>query len=409
MPVSLIEFYDKSPLENVVCSLAIKPGKVIYICSNTKLVERELERFRHLMKLKGIVLEMECRPIKKNNLDQIQETLLQIAEENPKCIIDLTGGDELSLVAVGTVAQILKDRNIAFHRINLNTRKMIDFFQSDPIDSICEPILSVAENIALYGGTIVYDDAKSGTTYPWNWTEDFKEDIHALWGIVRQDPGKWNAQIRQLESIINPTSTDVFCDVGYQDINGEPIRLWNRKLFHELSNAKLISKFATDNGTFSFTIKNTQISRVLSKAGTILELKTFLIAQDLQHKKQPYFSDVMTGVAIDWDGEVHQSGEGVMDTENEIDVLCMKGLMPLFISCKNGLVDESELYKLNTVAQRFGGDYARKVLIATYINKTPRQLEYFRQRAQDMDIKLIENVNTLEDKDFGKQLKILFT
>jgi hypothetical protein len=210
-----------------------------------------------------------------------------------------------------------------------------------------------------------------------------------------------------LERIISPASTEVFCHIGYQDLYGDPIRLWNRKLFYALSAAELISGFTSDKEAFSFTIKNTQISRILSKAGTILELKTFLLAQELQGKKQSHFNDVMTGVSIDWDGEVHQYGAEIRDTENEIDVLCMKGLLPLFISCKNGAVDEAELYKLGTVAQRFGGGYAKKALVATYIDKKPQQLAYLRQRAKDMDIQLLENVDALDDKEFAKQLKML--
>lgn len=407
MPVTLVEFYDKSPLENVVSSLTFKPQKLVFLGSNIKLMERETERYRRLLGYKGIAIEVECRHIQRNDLGQIQETLLQIAGEHPRCAIDLTGGDELSLVAVGTVAQILKDKYITFHRTILNTRKAINFFNIDPQADVCEPTLSVAENIMLYGGSIVYESEKPGATYLWDWSEEFKNDINILWEIVRRNCGGWNTQLRQLEGVIKPGETSVFCRIGYKDMYGDPIRLWNKKLFYSLQAKKLISNFICNNETFSFTIKNAQISRVLSKAGTILELKTYLIAIGLQNKKQAYFNDVMTGVCIDWDGEIHQDGDSIRDTENEIDVLCMNGLRPLFISCKNGAVDETELYKLNTVAQRFGGEYAKKALVATYIEKKPKQLEYFRQRAQDMDIQLLEQVDTLDDKAFAKRLRML--
>ena len=76
-----------------------------------------------------------------------------------------------------------------------------------------------------------------------------------------------------------------------------------------------------------------------------------------------------------------------MHTKNEIDVLLVRGLVPVFVSCKNGDVDEEELYKFNTVAERFGGKYVRKLLVATNFatndNKAPNALL---QRAQDMGI-----------------------
>lgn len=63
------------------------------------------------------------------------------------------------------------------------------------------------------------------------------------------------------------------------------------------------------------------------------------------------------------------------DTENEIDVVLMKGLTLIFISCKNGQVDDDELYKLESVTNRFGGLYAKKVLIATYLGKKTKSME----------------------------------
>lgn len=87
-------------------------------------------------------------------------------------------------------------------------------------------------------------------------------------------------------------------------------------------------------------------------------------------------------------------------------MILMKGLVPIFISCKNGAVGEDELYKLNTVAERFGGIYAKKVLVSTYLGKASQDSrEYFEQRAKDMQIQLIENVHKLTDEEFLREIK----
>jgi len=67
------------------------------------------------------------------------------------------------------------------------------------------------------------------------------------------------------------------------------------------------------------------------------------------------------GVHIDWDGKLHE-GQGE-DVLNEIDVLSLCGNVPVFISCKGGSVDQMALYELDTVASRFGGKYAKKMLV----------------------------------------------
>lgn len=177
--------------------------------------------------------------------------------------------------------------------------------------------------------------------------------------------------------------------------------------------ARISSRFsgmltALDNDSvhFSLRFKNEQVKRCLTKAGTILELKTYLIATSLTEQDgSARYNDVMTGVFIDWDGVVHEQTESAVDTENEIDLVLMRGLVPVFVSCKNGAVGEAELYKLNTVANRFGGAYARKLLIGTTLGKSGRGKQYFLQRAKDMKIQVLDEVHTLSDEQFRKKLK----
>ena len=91
--------------------------------------------------------------------------------------------------------------------------------------------------------------------------------------------------------------------------------------------------------------------------------------------------------------------EDAQETTNEIDVLLMKGLVPIFISCKNGMVDQDELYKLNTVAEEFGGPYAKKVLVCTYFgNDESLAHDYFMQRAKDMNIRVIPSVHEMPEE-----------
>ena len=118
-------------------------------------------------------------------------------------------------------------------------------------------------------------------------------------------------------------------------------------------------------------------------------MKVFLSALEAQENDgSKTYSDAMNGVYIDWDGEISAQQDGY-DTRNEIDVIMMHGMVPVFVSCKNGYIDKEELYKLNTVATRFGGKYAKKVLIATSLNDSDSS-NYFRQRAEDMGIRLVE-------------------
>ena len=74
--------------------------------------------------------------------------------------------------------------------------------------------------------------------------------------------------------------------------------------------------------------------------------------------------------------------------------MVMRDLIPLFISCKNGEVHKEALYELDTVAKKFGGKYGKKYLIATYLSSDKESVKYLKQRAKDMNITLIDNINT---------------
>ena len=138
-------------------------------------------------------------------------------------------------------------------------------------------------------------------------------------------------------------------------------------------------------------------------------MKVYTVAKSIAEDGVPAYDDALNGVVIDWDGEFHdESVEDIYDTENEIDVMLMHDVVPVFISCKNGIVTSDELYKLNTVAERFGGKYSKKVLVATSISDFGEQGEYLRQRAKDMNIRLVEKIQDLEDDELEKKLKNLW-
>jgi hypothetical protein len=164
--------------------------------------------------------------------------------------------------------------------------------------------------------------------------------------------------------------------------------------------AGLITYFSDAGGTVSVSYKNFQVKRCLINEGRALEMRMYKAAMEARNPDgSPVYQDVLSGVVIDWDGQCHDESAGESpDTENEIDVMLMHGIVPVFISCKNGTVRNDELYKLNTVAERFGGKYAKKVLIAPALKYMGDTAEQVRQRAADMGIYILEDVYEVDDE-----------
>lgn len=132
------------------------------------------------------------------------------------------------------------------------------------------------------------------------------------------------------------------------------------------------------NGHYRFRFKNQEIKECLWEGGSILELHTC-------QKESKTSDECQVGVHLDWDGVIHEQ-PGV-DALNEIDVLSLKGNVPTFISCKSGKMGGQQalhaLYELETVASRFGGKYAKKVLV------TAKELgDVYMERAKEMGIEV---------------------
>jgi hypothetical protein len=85
-------------------------------------------------------------------------------------------------------------------------------------------------------------------------------------------------------------------------------------------------------------------------------------------------------------------------------------MTPLFVSCKNGDVKTEELYKLHTVATRFGGPYAKKMLVVSDMDcKDFDAAKSLVCRAWDMDIFMVPDAGELRPDQWQAIYKIPFS
>lgn len=416
--MTYVEFFDKTALENISSCLTNVPDRVIYIGDNGKLMTRQIEVYRDLLLKRGHDVEFYTMTVPKRNVTEAVDALQEIVDTFDDCVFDITGGDALLVLALGMIYERNKDKNIQIHRFNLRTNTAYDCDGDGQTVFRDPPTLSVEENLRLYGGAVSYGGVNEEKTYLWDLTDDFLRDAAHIWSVCRKDVRRWNIQLGVLDAA---EQTGAVSDDGLTTTAGKGGINWHlsrygaaysvdSEIIWELRKYGLIIAFEEIDNELVVTYKNPQVKRCLTKAGVALELQVFLAAKRLTDGAgRPIYNDAVNGVLIDWDGEFHdETSAGVYDTENEIDVLLMHGSMPVFVSCKNGHVTSAELYKLNTVAERFGGRYAKKVLVATSIPDDTDSGQYLRQRAADMNIRLIEGVQDLSDGELERKLNGLW-
>ncbi len=411
--MTAIEFYDRTPIENVISSLTTVPDKIVFIGDSK--VKPKFDLYSAFIGGRKLEIEIAYRNIKRNDINNIVEVLSEIIETEEQCVFDLTGGEDLVLVAMGIVYERYPDKNIQMQRFNIRNGVVTDCDNDGNVIYSGAPEITVKENIEIHGGQIRFQTDGDDRTYLWDLSDDFIADVEKMWSVCRGNPGLWNSQLNVLGELdrCNTQNSELSYSVNISNLQDHLKRegikyVAVNGLLRLLAKKHLIFYLNDDPEVISFTYKNEQVKKCLNTAGTVLELKVLITAKALKNNDgEAFYTDSMSGVYIDWDGEFHNKNDKIKDTENEIDVILMKGLTPIFISCKNGMVEEDELYKLETVTDRFGGLYAKKVLIATYLGRKSKSMEHFKQRAKDMKINLIDGVHKLTDAQFAKMVKHL--
>ena len=405
--MTIIESFEKAPIENLISVLTSKPKKVIYL-GEVSQMKASMIVYEKILKEKGIETEIILKEIQKNNLQNILQVLTEIVETEEECLFDITGGEDLVLLAFGMIYERYKSiKAVKMQRFNINTGRIIDCDCDDEVTFEGTFTMDVKELISVYGGIVMPED-------PQPMVENAMEVVDKVWELAKTDSTSWNKSISNLKEFERKGKTnedDLRMELDLKEakeVIGEYSlkRQAVEKLLKEFYREGLVQNLNIDRDRISYKYKNLFVKRCLNKAGDALEMKCYFEAMNLENKGKPYFNDCYVGVMIDWDGIIHPLEENWKDTTNEIDVMLMRGLIPTFISCKHGKIGEEELYKLNSVATRFGGKYAKKMLIATHLEKeSATSMKSYLQRAKDMDIQLIPNARDMSKKDWQKVFK----
>ncbi len=429
--LTYIEFYDVDSIENIVSCLATVPARVILLGADGEKMTKAGGIYASLFRARGHEVAFLPQVVDVKDLSALADALMQIVDRYPNCCVDLTGGSALFLAAIGAVWKQKAETGVyvQLHRFNFADNVVEDCDgDGNVISSVPAPRLTVEELIRIYGGRVMMQGEVKGGTQTWDITEEFAADVMTMWNIARRtgEPGgvqkapeylrRWNHQCAVFGAVDlfgsghkTPLSDCVPLGSVQHDLRDEHHQhvdyTHDRYIIDKLKKAGLCA-VSTENNEYRIFYKNGQVKRVLTKAGQLLELVVYIYALEAKDASGGrVYTDARTGVYIDWDGVPDANGHDA-DTCNEIDVLLMHNLIPVFVSCKNGLFEAEELYKLNSVASRFGSKYARAYVAATALARCRNEME-LRERASDMDIRIFEPQNFTEAQ-FKERIKNLW-
>ena len=415
--VVVFEFLSREPIENVITAMNFQVDKLVFFGNHEDIISQK-ERTENFLRKYCAIQSIIFLPLSGSNLQSVLQTMRKEIElelsKNAKLFFDITGGESLMLVAFGMLSReyetpmhmydIYKGKLLELNAESLHydernaeaikkdNRNADDSALASPNEKQHLSISGIATKrpvpmtldklIEMHGGVINYKLQKDIKDVP---DEESREDILKIRKVMKLHSEHWNPFSEFLRENMNPdeegrvyrkesTVLKALADSSNKLKSAHKFY----QIMEDLARAGAILDLKHSEGKYQFRFKNKAIKGYLWDGGSILELYTYL-----QEKGRS--DECRVGVHLDWDGVLE--GPAGIDVLNEIDVLSLQGYIPSFISCKSGKLSPQQclhaLYELDTVANRFGGKYAKKRLVVTSeIN------EVYQERALEMGIEL---------------------
>lgn len=382
------EFLDEEPIENLITCMNFQIDKVVFF-GYRELIERKEKSTEKFLKTVCNVETVVFKEITRNSLQSAVDTIRKMVtiekDKGNNVFFDVTGGDSLIPIAFGMIADEL-DAPMHIYDITGDELVEINLGKTPNIGKVLvkrKIPMTLELFIKMHGGAInmnLHKDIK-GLDNP-----EFMGDMMKVYKVAEVNWSCWNTFTNFLRDRMRPSqglevsvnSRHIY-NLLKSDANSalKGIDRLN-DMIDALKETGVLSKVERNAESYTIRYKNEAIMESLWEGGSVLELHTCFMENQTS-------DECRVGVHLDWDGIIHTT-PGI-DVLNEIDVLSLRGNIATFISCKSGRMASSQalhaLYELETVAGRFGGKYAKKVLVTA----NPLD-EVYMERAKEMGIEV---------------------
>ena len=348
---TLIELYDERPLENILGVEVFRPERVVYLFSGDnsrrKVIRRQLQKyFAH----RGLSPEIVLARADMYDTASLLRQFRRILGQYPGCVMDITGGTDDLLFAAGLVSAESKVPVFTYSR----TRNMFYSIRNASFANRlpCDIRFSVEDCFLMAGGTMRRGRVDNGIL------KNYLQDMDPFFSVFLKHRSRWDKIVSYMQRIA-PSREDGSFDLSIEgpwSVKGEHGSLLHApeealedlRDIHFLEDLKLKPRESV-----SFRFRDGQIRTWLRDVGSVLELYVYKACID-----SGLFHDVRTSAVVDWDTE--ESGPLV---SNELDVMCTRGITPVFISCKTCAIKTEALNELSVLRDRFGGKMAQAAIV----------------------------------------------
>ena len=383
---TLIELFDERPLENILGAEMFRPRRIVYICPEAVARSAALHKqMRLLFSRRGLQAELIFFKADVYNADAVLALLRTILARYGDCAIDITGGTDAVLFAAGLLCA---EADIPVFTYSRKQNRFYNIRNADFADGrLCSLRYRVEDFFLMAGGSVREGRVNNAVL------ERYLPDFEPFFRVFLKYRRDWTKIVTYLQRV-SPTAAEGPIPLeaaGPYTVKGERGSRIDapEDALRALEGLDLIRELRISEEGVSFRFRDAQIRAWLRDVGSVLETYVYKACLDAG-----IFDDVQLSVIVDWEGENKANS-----VSNELDVMCCRGVVPLFVSCKTCDVKTEALNELAVLRDRFGGEMARAAIVTA-----ERGNARMRNRASELNIQVID-LNDLTAGRLTQRLK----
>ena len=367
---TLIELYDTSPIENVLGTEMFRPQETILICPPEIEQDRQLRRsLRTYFEYRKCPVKLTFVPASMLDAVKIERVLREVLEAHPDCAIDISGGTDAALFAAGAVS--------GETAVFTYSRKKNAFFEIRNAPFAhglpCTVRLDAKSCFLMAGGTLLQGREDNDAL------KRMIPQMEKLFEVYTHYRRVWNRQISYIQKISSAEPGRLDAEGPWKEKAGNKRVEADTGMLYALEEAGLILDLQLSQEGLSFRFPNETVRFWLRDIGSVLELQVYRACLEAN-----CFDDVVLSAVVNWQGNAIRRDS----VTNEIDVMAVQGIQPVFISCKTCEIHTEALNELAILRDRFGGKGSRAIIATSGLatkNRAP-----MRRRAAQLDIEVVE-------------------
>ena len=377
---TLVELYDERPLENVLGVEIFHPEQVIYVCPDGTTPRNAKKQLKQYFLHRGIQTPLRFLHVNVFDTRAVLRLFRKILSQYPDAVLDITGGTDAVLFAAGIACAEAKIPVVTYSRM----RNRFYSIQHAPFahDVPCDISLSVEDCFLMAGGSMRKGRVDNSIL------SRYMGYFDPFFAVFLKHRTQWDKIISYIQRI-SPAREDgsyslsVHGDYTVKGEHGAKLTAPEEAL-RSLEQIRMITELQiVPDESVSFSFRDSQIRSWLRDVGSVLELYIYKACLD-----SGLFDDVRTSAVVDWNSDEKSNA-----VSNELDVMCTRGITPVFISCKTCMIRTEALNELAILRDRFGGEMAQ----AAIVTAEPAGASA-RNRAAELNIRVID-LNDLQEED----------